>query len=510
MSERVLVVGADAAGMSAASQAKRLRGDDLEVVALERGHHTSFSACGIPYWIGGDVDSVDQLVARTAEQHRANGIDLRMRTEAVGLDLDRREAEVRDHEGGSTYRLGFDHLVLATGARPRRPDLPGIDAAGVFGVQTLDDGERVLDALQDGPRRAVVVGGGYIGVEMAEAMVNRGLSVTVATRSAEPMVTLDPDMGRQVHDAMTAMGIDVLTSVRVDAFETGDDGHVRAVVTDQGELPADLVVLGTGVSPETTLAAGAGLPLGRWGGLTTDLQMRVFDAPGVWAAGDCVESIDLVSGNRVHVALGTHANKQGRVLGTNLGGGYATFPGVVGTAVSKVCDLEIARTGLRERDCEAVGVRPPDRQRRLDDARRLLPRCGACDGQAGGGAAHGAAARRADRGPGGLGQADRRAGRRPLEPDDGRGDLGPGPGLRAAVLARVGPGAHRGAQGGGRGARGLRRRSRRAPRSGWMGLSDGRHDTRTRSPPCPSPRPRSTGRCWTAPRPARSPTRRST
>lgn len=355
MSERVVVVGADAAGMSAASQAKRLRGDDLEVVALERGHHTSFSACGIPYWIGGDVGSIDQLVARTAEQHRANGIDLRMRTEATGLDLDRREVEVRDHEAGSTYRLGFDQLVLATGARPRRPDIPGIDADGVFGVQTLDDGERVLDALQDGPRRAVVVGGGYIGVEMAEAMVNRGLSVTVATRSAEPMVTLDPDMGRQVHDAMTAMDIEVLTSVRVDAFETGDDGRVRAVVTEQGELPADLVVLGTGVSPETTLAAEAGLPLGHWGGLETDLQMRVFDEPGVWAAGDCVESIDLVSGNRVHVALGTHANKQGRVLGTNLGGGYATFPGVVGTAVSKVCDLEIARTGLRERDCDAVG-----------------------------------------------------------------------------------------------------------------------------------------------------------
>jgi NADPH-dependent 2,4-dienoyl-CoA reductase/sulfur reductase-like enzyme len=169
------------------------------------------------------------------------------------------------------------------------------------------------------------------------------------------MATLDPDMGRQVHAAMEDMGIEVLTSVEVEAFATDGDGHVRAVVTDQGELPADLVVLGTGVSPETGLAAQAGLPLGRWGGLTTDLQMRVFDVPGVWAAGDCVESIDLVSGNRVHVALGTHANKQGRVLGTNLGGGYATFPGVVGTAVSKVCDLEIARTGLRERDCEAVG-----------------------------------------------------------------------------------------------------------------------------------------------------------
>ncbi|HEX7188229.1 MAG TPA: FAD-dependent oxidoreductase [Actinomycetes bacterium] len=357
MTERVVVVGGDAAGMSAASQAKRLRGDDLDVIALERGRHVSYSACGIPYWIGGDVASVDDLVARTPEEHRANGIDLRMRSEAVGLDLDRREVEVRDHGEGRTYRLGFDHLVLATGARPRRPDVPGIDADGVFGVQTLDDGEEALAALEREPRRAVVVGGGYIGIEMAEAMVNRGLSVTVVTRSAEPMATLDPDMGKQVHEAMEAMGIDVRTSASIEGVATGEDGRVRAVLTDSGELPADVVVLGTGVSPETSLASRAGLALGRWGGLITDLQMRVFDAPGVWAAGDCVESIDLVSGNRVHVALGTHANKQGRVLGTNLGGGYATFPGVVGTAVSKVCDLEIARTGLRERDCDAVGFR---------------------------------------------------------------------------------------------------------------------------------------------------------
>ena len=149
MSERVVVVGADAAGMSAASQAKRMRGDDLEVVALERGSHTSYSACGIPYWIGGDVESVDDLVARTPEQHRANGIDLRLRSEATALDMDRREVEVRDHDGDRTYRVGFDHLVLATGARPRRPDMPGIDAPGVLGVQTLDDGERALAALQE-------------------------------------------------------------------------------------------------------------------------------------------------------------------------------------------------------------------------------------------------------------------------------------------------------------------------------------------------------------------------
>lgn len=354
MTERVVVIGADAAGMSAASQAKRLGGDALDVIALERGGHTSYSACGIPYWIAGDVGSVQDLVARTAEQHRANGIDLRMRHEVVGVDLDRREVEVR--EASSTYRLNFDHLVLATGARPRRPDVPGIDADGVLGVQTLDDGERVLDVLQSRrPRRAVVVGGGYIGIEMAEAMVTRGLSVTVVTRSAEPMATLDPDMGRQVHEAMEGMGIDVRTGASLEAVETSPEGWARAVVTDAGEIEADLVVLGTGVSPETGLASAAGLPLGRWGGLVTDLRMRVLDTEGVWAAGDCVESTDLVSGTRVHVALGTHANKQGRVLGTNLGGGYATFPGVVGTAISKVCDLEIARTGLKESDCDAVG-----------------------------------------------------------------------------------------------------------------------------------------------------------
>ena len=355
MTERVVVVGGDAAGMSAASQAKRLRGDALDVVALERGSHTSYSACGIPYWIGGDVPSVDDLVARTPEEHRANGIDLRLRSEATALDMDRREVEVRDHESARTYRVGFDQLVLATGARPRRPDIPGIDAPAVLGVQTLDDGERALAALEDAPRRVVVVGGGYIGIEMAEAMVNRGLTVTVVTRSPEPMATLDPDMGSLVHTAMEGMGIDVRTSVDLQAIDTDSEGRVRAVVTSDGTFEADLVVLGTGVGPETTLAAAAGLTLGRWGGLVTDLQMRVFDAEGVWAAGDCVESIDLVSGNRVHVALGTHANKQGRVLGTNLGGGYATFPGVVGTAVSKVCDLEIARTGLKEADCGVVG-----------------------------------------------------------------------------------------------------------------------------------------------------------
>ena len=151
MTERLVVVGGDAAGMSAASQAKRLAGDRLEVVALERGRHASYSACGIPYWVGGDVTDVETLVARTPEQHRANGIDLRLLSEAVSLDLDQREVTVHDHGSGGAYRLDFDHLVLATGARPRRPQVPGIDASGVHGVQTLDDGEGLLDTLGSGP-----------------------------------------------------------------------------------------------------------------------------------------------------------------------------------------------------------------------------------------------------------------------------------------------------------------------------------------------------------------------
>ena len=355
MGERVLVIGADAAGMSAAAQAKRLR-PDLDIVVLDRGRHASYSACGIPYRVAGDVTDVAQLVARTPEEHRRRGLDLRLRSEVTAIDVDRREVEVRDLEAARTYREGFDQLVVATGATPRRPDIPNIDAGGVFGVQTLDDGEAILAALTSRElTRATVIGGGYIGVEMAEAMVRRGLKVILVDRAPEPMSTLDPDMGALVHKAMCGMEIDVRTATLVQGIETDDSGWVRAVLTDGGTVESDIVVLGTGVRPATDLARDAGLALGHLGGLCVDLQMRVNGSEGIWAAGDCVESLDLVSGNRVHAPLGTHANKQGRVVGTNLGGSYATFPGVVGTAVSKVCTLQIARTGLREFECDAAG-----------------------------------------------------------------------------------------------------------------------------------------------------------
>ncbi|GAA3394183.1 FAD-dependent oxidoreductase [Cryptosporangium minutisporangium] len=356
MAERLIVIGADAAGMSAASQARRRRDHrDLEIVAFERGTHTSYSACGIPYWIAGLVDERDDLIARTPEQHRDRDIDVRTGHTVLGIDLDRRTVTVREPLGDESSHE-FDQLMVATGGEPVRPDWPGIDGRGVHGVQTLDDGEAVSASLRSrDAKRAVVIGGGYIGVEMAEALIRHDLQVTLVERAEQPMNTLDPDMGALVTDALKGFGVDVRTGVTVQGVELDDDGWVRAVATDAGEFAADVVVLGLGTRPGVTLARDAGLPIGPSGGIVTDRRMRVPGHDGIWAAGDCVEVVHRVTGRPAAIPLGTHANKQGRVAGINIGGGYATFPGVVGTAVTKVCELEIARTGLREAEAEEAG-----------------------------------------------------------------------------------------------------------------------------------------------------------
>jgi NADPH-dependent 2,4-dienoyl-CoA reductase/sulfur reductase-like enzyme len=354
--ERLLVIGGDAAGMSAASQARRLRGpDELEIVAVERGHHASYSACGIPYFVSGVVDELDALVARTPAEFRERGIDLRLRTEAVEIDPGGGRVRIRSLDGGGERWEPYDQLVIATGAVPARPELPGVDAKGVHGVQILDDGVAIRRAVEEGsPRSAVVVGGGYIGLEMAEAMVMRGLEVSLVDFADQPMRTLDPDMGAIVADAMRGIGVRLYLGEPVEGFDASPDGHVTAVRTRDHTLPADLVVLGLGVRPASGLAEDAGIETGPTGGIVTDRRMRTR-ADRVWAAGDCVETRHLVSGAPVAIALGTHANKQGRVAGINIGGGYATFPGVVGTAVSKICRVEVARTGLNEAEAAAAG-----------------------------------------------------------------------------------------------------------------------------------------------------------
>jgi NADPH-dependent 2,4-dienoyl-CoA reductase/sulfur reductase-like enzyme len=349
MPERLVVIGGDAAAMSAATQA-RSRRPDLEIVVVEKGRWTSYSACGIAYLIGGDVESIDDLVARTPQEFRdRHRIDVRTEHEAVGIDLDARSVEVHNRAHDRTFKLGFDLLHIATGALPKQLAQPGGDLSHVYGVQNLEDAARLLDAVQSGEAgRVAVIGGGYIGLELAEAFVKRGAEVTIIERAPQLMGRLDPDMGALVTDACRKEGITVLLGETVKGIDEG------AVTTDQRTVPADLVVLGLGVEPNSRLAADAGLMLGPRDSIAVNRRQQT-SAEGVWAAGDCCQSRFLVTGEPVYVALGTVANKQGRVAGVNIGGGYATFPGVVGTAVTRLCSLEIGRTGVTEKEARQAG-----------------------------------------------------------------------------------------------------------------------------------------------------------
>jgi NADPH-dependent 2,4-dienoyl-CoA reductase/sulfur reductase-like enzyme len=343
--DRLVVIGGDAAGMSAAAQARRLRpAGDLDIVVLEQGPDISYSACGIPYWIGGQVSDRDALLARTSAEFEADDISVLTHVRAEAIDLD--AGEVRASDG---RRYGYDNLVVATGGRPARPTVPGLDADGVFGVHRLADGADIRAAIAAGAKKAVVLGGGYIGLEMAEVLLARGLSVTVVLADPLPMAQLDDDMGERICKAMGDMGIDVQPSQPVREIEVDADGAVRAVRTD------DLVVLGLGMGPEAALAREAGLQIGVTGGIDVAHTQRSRSHPEVFAAGDCVQTFHRITGEGIHVALGTHANKQGRVAGSIIGGRPARFAGVLGTAATKVGDLEVARTGLCTTQAEQAG-----------------------------------------------------------------------------------------------------------------------------------------------------------
>ena len=295
-------------------------------------------------------------MAVTPEEFRDEyGIDARILHEVTEIDLKRRRLRV-SNIGKKTARWeAFDQLLIATGAVPFCPDVPGSDARGIYGLHSLQSGIRVRDVIdRENPKKAVVIGGGYVGLEMAEALIMRGLDVSLVEQASQVMNTLDPDMGALVSDALMRVGVKLFREETFQAIEVAR-GRVRAVVTDHRTIPADIVILGLGVRPNTELAEGAGISLGVRKAIKTNDRMQT-DIPGVWAAGDCAESFHLVSRRSVHIALGTIANKQGRVAGINLGGRYATFPGVVGTAVSKICDMEVARTGLQEKEIKALGL----------------------------------------------------------------------------------------------------------------------------------------------------------
>jgi NADPH-dependent 2,4-dienoyl-CoA reductase/sulfur reductase-like enzyme len=351
---RMVVVGGDAAGMSAATQARRRRRpEELEIVAFERGRHTSYSACGLPYYAGDVVKDWRELVARTPEEFAEQGIQARTGHEVEAIDLEARRVRVRDLDRGRSVEEPWDVLVVATGSEPLRPPIPGIDLPGVYGLSVLQDGIDLRAAVDAGPERAVIVGGGYIGLEAAEALVNRGVPTALVEAGPQVMNRVDPDMGELVSQAVRDLGVELYLDEQVEAIE-GDD-RVRAVRTAARALEADLVVLGLGTRPAVGLASSAGIAIGPSGAIVVNPRMRT-PHEGVWAAGDCVQARHLVSGEPVSYHLGTIANKQGRICGINIGGGYATFPGVLGTAVSKVCDVEVARTGLSEAEAGGLGL----------------------------------------------------------------------------------------------------------------------------------------------------------
>ncbi|MEP6953281.1 MAG: FAD-dependent oxidoreductase [Solirubrobacteraceae bacterium] len=346
MAERLMVIGGDAAGMSAASTAKR-RDPDLDVVAFDRGPYTSFSACGIPFYLSGVVERSDGLIARSPEEHRKNGLAVHPRTEVLSIDLDARSATVRDATGAER-REGFDQLVLATGAESVALPVPGAERAEP--ARTIPEAERLKFALEHSGTSAVVVGGGYIGLEMAEALVERGLTVTLVEREQSVMASLDEEMAAHVQDAAEGVGIDVRLGATLEEIRK------HSVVVDGEEIDADHVIAAAGVRPAADLAVDADMSVGESGGICVDDGQRCADHDGVWAAGDCVETWHRVLKRSVSVKLGTHANKQGRVAGINATGGDAAFPGVIGTAASRICRYEVARTGITEAEAAQAGI----------------------------------------------------------------------------------------------------------------------------------------------------------
>lgn len=359
---RVVVVGADAAGMSAAHQALRTArrtGRELAVTVLDRGTHTSYSSCGIPYWMAGDVGSGDDLVARTAEQHRAAGIDLRMSTEVVAADLDARTVTT-----GSGEEITFDELVVATGAPATMPDWAlrpdGTSYAGVGAVKTLDDGAAWIDrfAAAGDDAHVVVVGAGYVGVEVAEAALRRGFGVTVLTRG-RGMSMLEDEMSERVNAALVEAGAELVLGAEVTGLDLDGD-RVTAVHWDGGSRKADLVVVAIGVRPSTAFLEGSGVELTEGGALRPDPHGRV--TAHLWAAGDCCEVRRRIDDQWVFRPLGTHATKHGRALGDSLAGGTLSFDGMVDTSITRFAlgsvYLEIARTGLSRKDATAAGHDP--------------------------------------------------------------------------------------------------------------------------------------------------------
>ncbi len=355
--KRIVVVGGVAAGMSAASQAKR-RLPSATVTVFEKGPHISYGACGMPYNLEDPERDIEDLVVLSPEKARDDrGIDLHVRHEVMEVDLEGGQVVVRDLESGTDRREPFDALVIATGARAARIPLPGMDLPGVHVLRDLLDGAAIKRILSTGPRKAVVIGAGYIGMEMAHVLTARGLKVTVLEKLPQVIPGWCSETVTVVQEELERHGVDVRTGVTVTGAEAGPDGRVTAVTTDAGNFEAELVILAVGVRPNVELAAAAGLRIGETGAIWVS-QTQQTSHEAVWAAGDCAEAYHRILRRNAWIPLGTTANKQGRIAGANVVGAGQRFAGIVGTAGFQVFDLEVARSGIGEEQARQEGFDP--------------------------------------------------------------------------------------------------------------------------------------------------------
>ncbi len=358
--KRLVIVGGVAGGASAAARARRLS-EEAEITVFERGPHVSFANCGLPYFVGGEIVAQDALMLQTPQSLRARfNLDVRVLTEVVAIDRAARKVKVREVQTGREYEQPYDGLILSTGASPLLPPIPGIDRPGHFTVRNIPDVQKIVAWIKEGQAgRAVVVGGGYIGLEMAEQLKRRGLAVTVVEALPQVMAPFDPEMAAWLHKELRAQGVDLHLNDPVAAFEapTGSE-QARAsmvVLKSSQRLPADLVVLGLGVRPETDLAKQAGLEIGPRGGIRVNEQLQTSD-PQIWAVGDAVEVRDAVTGAWSIIPLAGPANRQGRIAADNIFGRPSRYEGSWGTAILRLFELTAGCTGANEKNLRKAGI----------------------------------------------------------------------------------------------------------------------------------------------------------
>lgn len=352
--KRIVIVGGVAGGASTATRARRLS-EEAGIILLERGPHVSFANCGLPYHIGGTIPERKRLLVQTPESLSARfDLDVRVLTEALSIDREKRQLRVRNLRSGNEYELPYDALVLSPGARPIRPQIPGVDHPRVFTLRSLTDMDSILHATREaGTPRALVLGAGYIGLEMAEALRLRGLEVTLVERLPQILPAADPEMTDPLRQELIRQGVDLRLSTSVLSFRDRD-GELAACLSDGSEVACALSVLCAGVAPDTTLAREAGLDLGPTGGIAVDEHMRTSD-PHIWAVGDAVEVRELVEGAPALFPLAGPANRQGRVAADCILGRQSLYRATQGTAICKVFDLTFAMTGRTSRSLTASG-----------------------------------------------------------------------------------------------------------------------------------------------------------